>query len=30
MVEVKGDKAPPLNVTLKKAVDPMIAVRESN
>ena len=26
MVEVKGDKAPPLNVTLKKAVDPMIAV----
>ena len=26
MIEVKGDKAPPLNVTLKKAVDPMIAV----
>jgi predicted Zn-dependent protease len=26
MVEVKGDKAPPLNVTLKKAVDPMVAV----
>jgi tetratricopeptide (TPR) repeat protein len=25
-VEVKADKAPPLNVTLKKAVDPMIAV----
>jgi predicted Zn-dependent protease len=26
MIEVKGDKAPPLNVTLKKAVDPMVAV----
>src|SRR5262245_36478835 len=25
-LEVKGDKAPPLNVTLKKAVDPMVAV----
>jgi predicted Zn-dependent protease len=26
MIEVKADKAPPLNVTLKKAVDPMVAV----
>ena len=26
MIEVKGDKAPPLNVTLKKAVDPMVVV----
>jgi len=26
MIEVKGDKAPPLNVTLKKAADPMVVV----
>jgi len=26
MIEVKADKAPPLNVTLKKAVDPMVVV----